>query len=792
MTKTIDWYARTYVERFGFQLVPIEAGRKYPKTNDWGNNTLNDPDEAERFYIKHPKWNMGVSLGGSRMCSLDIDCMRSFKLVLDEFGVPMEELDDYPTIQGSAKGTRIEFRVPDGVELPYCKLTWPSRNDPTGEKHRNAMRLANDAKHAGDEVRESRIRAIAKRWSRYTVFELRAASNGSQKQDVLPPSIHPGTGKPYRWIVQPPSAGMPWPSPPDWLLAVWSAWDAFKPQFQDSCPWAEKQTYPKASERKQLHKPSGGVGIIQRYNEANDLAEHLSRYGYERKSKRRWVSPHTTTKLAGVVMFPDERRCWIHHASDPLCSDEKGCPVSPFDLVCEYDYNGDAKAACKALASEYGAPAVTYTPPIDTTQTDEPAEAGTTVSVVGRSAATAGTNHMVDTITPLPLTTGDSGKPLKHIDNLRELCRRLGVVIRYNEMSKEEEIIIPAMGFTQDNESNATLAWLKSECSRFKFPPDCVQEFATVLADANVFHPVRAWIGSKPWDGVDRLQDFYNTIQTHGDEWLKNRLIYRWCMSAIAAAFAPNGVSAHGVLVLQGEQGLGKTSWLEALAPKHMKLIKDGVTLKPDDKDSIKQATSHWIVELGELDGTFRRSDIAQLKSFITKASDTYRKPYARRESTFARRTVFFGSVNPREFLHDPTGNRRYWTIECSAVNYLHEIDMQQLWAQLYTIWQTGEKHWLSPDESAALNATNEEHVSADPIEERVLSGYDWERLEHSDRWLTTTSILQELGIDRPTRSETTAAGTLIRKINGNRSRRGSGGARLVKVPPRCLSSSGF
>src|SRR5690606_9294822 len=127
------------------------------------------------------------------------------------------------------------------------------------------------------------------------------------------------------------------------------------------------------------------------------------------------------------------------------------------------------------------------------------------------------------------------------------------------------------------------------------------------------------WVQSKPWDGVSRVQDLYDTVQAK-DEWvepdtkqLKETLIKRWMISAIAAAFSPNGVSAEGMLVFQGSQSLGKTSWLKSLTPPGLELTKDGMLLRPDDKDSVKQVNSFWIVELGELDSTFRRSDLAQL-----------------------------------------------------------------------------------------------------------------------------------------------------------------------------------
>lgn len=243
MSKTAEWYARAYTANFGFHLVPIEPGRKFPKTADWGNQTLSDPDKAADFYRAHPNWNMGVALGPSRMCSLDIDNEAAFSLICECFGIDLAGLiRDTPTIKG--RGRRVMFRVPEGVELPYQKLNWPSRNDRTGEKHRAAMDAAKAAREAGDTERERRIRAVAKRWAIYTVFELRASGDGKQRQDVLPPSIHVTTGLPYTWVTQPAD---PWPEPPKWLMAIWQDWDRIKPQLKAVCPWAIEPEVPQLS-----------------------------------------------------------------------------------------------------------------------------------------------------------------------------------------------------------------------------------------------------------------------------------------------------------------------------------------------------------------------------------------------------------------------------------------------------------------------------------------------------------------------------------------------------------------
>lgn len=315
--KSTSWYARKYVEKYGMHLIPIRERSKLPTENDWGNHTINDPSQAEAFWTHHPELNMGMALGPSGLCSLDIDCDESFQTILDEFGIPADELWNFPTIQGNQKGRRIIFRVPDGAELPYAKLNWKREDD--------------DSKS-------------------YTVFELRSACDGRQRFDMLPPSIHPDTGKPYAWIVQPASSRDEWPTPPEWLLAIWGAWDAFKPQLQDACPWTVKaKPVPPAAPTRPRGYTDGPTPIDEHLARV-PLTQALERYGYKRKGNR-WLSPHSTTGLPGVIVDAD--RCWICHASDPLCSEDTGKPVNAFDLYCYYEHGGDVSAAVKQLASDY-------------------------------------------------------------------------------------------------------------------------------------------------------------------------------------------------------------------------------------------------------------------------------------------------------------------------------------------------------------------------------------------------------------------------------------------------------
>ena len=383
----------------------------------------------------------------------------------------------------------------------------------------------------------------------------------------------------------------------------------------------------------------------------------------------------------------------------------------------------------------------------------------------------------------------DKGKPLSTIENVAEVCRRLNITVRYNVISKEEEVRIPGASFSVDNKMNASLAWMISECSKFRMPITNVGDYLTYLADQNLYNPVANWVNSKPWDGVDRLSQLIDTVRACEQDAnpkvmeMKRMFIRRWMLSAIAAVFRPDGVSAAGVLVFQGDQYIGKTKWFKTLVPAHLRVLQDGVILRPDDRDSVKQCVSNWLVELGELDATFRKSDIAALKSFLTKDRDILRRAFAKKESEYARRTVFFASVNPREFLHDPTGNRRYWTIECESLDHSHSIDMQQCWAQVHTLWQAGEEWYLSGEEVGDLNQHNKDFEVIDPIAELIGSGLNWKADKYDWQWLSATQVLKLLGRDTPSQGEATRAAHVIRDLNGKHSRKLSG-VRQLYVPP--------
>jgi hypothetical protein len=390
----------------------------------------------------------------------------------------------------------------------------------------------------------------------------------------------------------------------------------------------------------------------------------------------------------------------------------------------------------------------------------------------------------------LPDISG-SELPLETIGNLRAVADNCNVTIRYNVIKKEDEILIPDAGWSIDNGKTASITWLQSECHKVEMRTANIKNFVTLLADSNQFNPVTEWINSKQWDGISRIDAFYDTVQEDTDKCsakMKRIVMLRWAVSAIAAAFSPNGIMARGVLVFQGVQYSGKTRWIDALAPKDMELIKTGRALNVHDKDSVKQIVSSWISELGELDATFKKSDIAALKAFITSDTDELRRPYAAAESRYARRTVFAASVNESKFLQDDTGNSRFWVIPIVSINHAHELDMQQVWAEFYVLWKGGEKHYLTNSEMTMLNGHNESFTAPEPIFEMVSSHLDWANFDPNDcHWMQTSDVLRWIGKENPSKFETIVGGRAIQKMNGGMQRK-SHGKLLSAVPNEKLS----
>lgn len=376
-------------------------------------------------------------------------------------------------------------------------------------------------------------------------------------------------------------------------------------------------------------------------------------------------------------------------------------------------------------------------------------------------------------------------RPLPTSDNVAVLMKHYGFDARINLMRLAPEMNTPfsdtPLALDDGVGHVADLALRHGFAHTNRIDGACRQ-----VALRNTYHPIREWIDSKPWDGTPRLQELIDSVEERADypSSLKEYLIRKWCISAVAALYEEN-FKTRGVLTFIGDQYIGKTSWFMGLAPAGAVL--EGAVLDVNYKDSVIAALSRWIVELGEVSSTLKR-ELASLKAFLTAGSTLIRVPYARTPIDMPRRTVFCATENEEKFLKDETGNSRFYTVFVKSFRDISHLDMQQVWAEVKErYYDAGETWFPSVMRLQELEKINEAAVQPNPIEEIILQTFD-HTAEQTER-LTATQVLQHCGYNKPSVAELRSANGCLRKHFGKQ--RKSNGIRFYNMPQPFIQAEG-
>ena len=243
----------------------------------------------------------------------------------------------------------------------------------------------------------------------------------------------------------------------------------------------------------------------------------------------------------------------------------------------------------------------------------------------------------------------------------------------------------------------------------------------TKAADDRHFHPVRDYLDSLPeWDGVKRVEDlFIKYLQADDTEYV--RTVTRKTFAAAVARIYVPGIKFDCVPVLDGEQGIGKSTIVKDLVGSEY--YSETLSLTDmDDKSGAEKLQGFWAVEIGELAG-MKKADIEKVKAFLSTCDDKYRPSYGRVVESHPRQCIIIATVNgERGYLRDITGNRRFWIIKVhqkkqkKTWNFTDEY-RQQFWAEAKAIWKSGEKLFLEGD---VLAESEKVQQSAMEVDERV------------------------------------------------------------------------
>lgn len=215
-----------------------------------------------------------------------------------------------------------------------------------------------------------------------------------------------------------------------------------------------------------------------------------------------------------------------------------------------------------------------------------------------------------------------------------------------------------------------------------------IGEGLTVIALENAFDPVLDWLNALPaWDGVERLDGWLaKNFQAKGDPEYLAQLFRKWICGMVLRIQKP-GAHFPWMPIFEGAQGIGKSSFGRILVGD--KYFLDWLPAL-HDKDAALALQGRWAVEMGEL-ATLRKNEIEIFKSFVTRTVDKVRPPYGENWIESPRRCVFFGTTNAVKYLTDDSGNRRLKPCEVGYLNFEVLIEeREQLFAEAKWLLDSG------------------------------------------------------------------------------------------------------
>lgn len=229
------------------------------------------------------------------------------------------------------------------------------------------------------------------------------------------------------------------------------------------------------------------------------------------------------------------------------------------------------------------------------------------------------------------------------------------------------------------------------------------------------FHPIIDYIKSLEWDGLPRIDTLLIDYFGAEDNPYTRAAIRKMLCAAVARVFEP-GIKFDLALILVGDQGTYKSTFVKKLGKDW---FSDTFTTV-QGKESFEQIQSAWIIEMAELSG-LKKAEVETIKLYISKQEDSFRPAYGRVVETYKRQCVFFGTTNSKDFLKDPTGNRRFMPVDVkhekaklSVVTDMTDEVIDQIWAEAYQLYLADEPLYLNSNESMLARIEQAKHAESD------------------------------------------------------------------------------
>ena len=248
--------------------------------------------------------------------------------------------------------------------------------------------------------------------------------------------------------------------------------------------------------------------------------------------------------------------------------------------------------------------------------------------------------------------------------------------------------------------------------------PGKFKDALLAVAAERAYHPIKEYFAALPeWDKVERLDTLLIDYLGAEDNTYSRAIMRKTLCAAVARIYEP-GIKFDHILVLNGPQGIGKSTFFSRLGGKW---FSDSLTLSDmKDKTAPEKLQGNIILEMGELAG-LKKVDVETVKSFISRTDDKYRPSYGMTVESHPRQCIIVGSTNCESgFLRDITGNRRFWPIRVgggSNKKAWHLTEVDQIWAETIAKYREDEELFLKGDEAQMAFSQQADAMESDDRE---------------------------------------------------------------------------
>ena len=233
----------------------------------------------------------------------------------------------------------------------------------------------------------------------------------------------------------------------------------------------------------------------------------------------------------------------------------------------------------------------------------------------------------------------------------------------------------------------------------------------------------------------------------NSDKWLP--YLTKWLVGVVANAMDDRECCNHTCLVLTGEQGKFKTTFLDLLCPAALHGYSYTGKIYPQEKDTLTYIGQNLIVNIDDQLKALNKRDENELKNLITSPMIKYRMPYDKYVEEHPHLASFVASVNGNDFLTDPTGSRRFLPFEVLSIDIerAKAISMDNVYAEAKALLKSDFRYWFDDEEVTELYRESEDFQVQTAEMELLLRCFEKPTEDESYSLMTTTEILTYLGI---------------------------------------------